>query len=84
MEKSKPSVNGPVQIFLDHMATEERRNRIRAEVTDDPGQKEHSRRKARQIRKMIERVENAAAGGMETADIREWIDGETPEEAQSV
>ena len=84
MEKSKPSTKKPVQDVLERLTKEERRNRIRAEVTDDPGQKEHSRRKARQIRKVIERVENAAAGGMETADRREWIDGETPEEAQSV
>ena len=84
MVTSKHSTKGTAQDVLDRLAKEEQRSRIRIEVAADPGQKEHAKKKNQQIRNLIRRIKKAAAGGIETADRWDLIDGEAPEDARSV
>lgn len=56
--------------YLEHLATEEHRSRILAEIETDPDKKKREKRRSQRIKKLIERVKAMAGAGIETADAR--------------
>lgn len=56
--------------YLKHLATEERRSRLLADLETDPTKKKREKRRSQRIKKLIERVKALAGAGIETADAR--------------
>ena len=63
--------------YLEHLATEEKRSRLLAEIETDPTKKKREKRRSQRIKKLIERVKAMAGAGIETADARK-LDKERP------
>lgn len=63
--------------YLEHLATEEKRSQLLAELESDPAKKAKEQRKSRNFKKLIQYVKRATGRGIETADGRK-MDPERP------
>ena len=56
--------------YLEHLATEEKRSALLAEMEADPAKKKAARKNSARLKKLIKRVKKMAGGGIETATLK--------------